>query len=339
MDMQERPRGKVRLFSCGGGGINIGNKVDSYANANNNSDRFAQLDVVYIDTSRANLRSDIDPESFFLVTRPGAVEGSGQERPENFGTISERVRDILQKFKPADLNIVLSTGGGGSGSVIAPSIVSELLARDCSTIVICVGDDSTRKFAQNTLNTLKSYDRVATVAREQPINLVYLQNSAEMTRTQIDKRIQHVVAALCMLFSARNRELDAKDLEHWLRYPKVTKYKPALASLTLIGDLGQASLDELGNLISIATLTQADHDPALPVRTEVQYVGYLEGALPEKLNLKAPYHYVISDGVLPHVAAQLELVLQEMQEQSDARTPAHAISSSWDVSANNGVVV
>ena len=170
-----------------------------------------------MDTSRANLRPDINPLNFYLVNRPGATEGSGQERSENFEPISGRVGNILQKFKPVDLNIVLSTGGGGSGAVIAASIVSELLAHDCSTIAICVGDDSTRKFALNTLKTLKSYERIAAETRQLPINLVYVQNSKDMTRAAIDKRIQHVVAALCMLYSARNRELDAKDLEHELK--------------------------------------------------------------------------------------------------------------------------
>ena len=319
--------------------MNIGHKVASYASDNNNSDKFAKLEVVYMDTSRANLRSDINPEKFYLVNRPGAIEGSGQERSENFESISGRVGNILQKFKPVDLNIVLSTGGGGSGAVIAASIVSELLAHDASTIAICVGDDSTRKFAHNTLKTLKSYERIATETRQSPVNLVYVQNSRDMTRAAIDIRIQHVVAALCMLYSARNRELDARDLENWLRYPKVTSYRPALASLTLISDLSRACLDDLGNLISVATLTQADHDPSLPVRNDVQYIGYLEGTLPEKLNLKAPYHYVISDGILPGVAAGLNAVLQEMQEQSDARIVPHAISSTSDVSTSNGVVL
>jgi hypothetical protein len=339
MDIQERPRGKVRLFSCGGGGMNIGHKVASYASDNNNNDRFAKLEVVYIDTSRANLRSDIKPDSFYLVNRPGAIEGSGQKRTENFEPISARVGNILKKFEPVDLNIVLSTGGGGSGAVIAASIVSELLAQDCSTIAICVGDDSTRKFAQNTLNTLKSYERIASETRQLPVNLVYLQNSSDNSRTAIDIRIQHVVAALCMLFSARNREIDAKDLALWLRFQENTSYKPALTSLTLISDLSKASLDELGNLISVATLTQADHDPTLPVRNEVQYVGYLEGTLPEKLNLKAPYHYVLSDGILPKVAADLNAVLQEMQEQTDTRLLPHAISSTSDVSTSNGIVL
>ena len=75
------------------------------------------------------------------------------------------------------------------------------------------------------------------------------------------------------------------------------------------------------------------------MRSEVQYIGYLEGTLPEKLNLKAPYHYVISDGILPGVAADLNRVLQELQEQSDTRILPHAISSTSDVSASNGVVL
>ena len=42
MDIHERSRGEVRLFCGGGGGMNIGHKVDSYANTNNSSDKFGK---------------------------------------------------------------------------------------------------------------------------------------------------------------------------------------------------------------------------------------------------------------------------------------------------------
>jgi hypothetical protein len=184
------------------------------------------------------------------------------------------------------------------------------------------------------LNTLKSYDQIASTVRQQPVIMSYLQNSADMTRPVVDQRVQHLVAALCLLFSRRNRELDSKDLYNWLHYQKVTSYKPALTALTLIEDLNSTSLSKIGNLISIATLTMPDVDP------EVQYVGYIEGdTASDKLNMLAPFHYVTSDGVFAEVAAGLNGVLRELEEQTAARLNKAGISTSADQATDTGLVL
>jgi hypothetical protein len=331
--IHERERGRVRLYSCGGAGINIGSKIAPFQNEK--SAAFAQLDCTFVDTSKSNLHSKIDSDNIYLVD---GLDGSGQVRKENYEAIAERVRDILQTHKPVDLNIVLSSGGGGSGSVIAPSIVSELLAKDFPTVVICVGDDSTKKFAENTLNTLKSYDNIATKTRKKPVVMFYVQNGADLPRTEVDRRIQELVASLCMLYSRRNRELDSKDLYNWLNYQNVTSHAPSLTALTLVDTLNPSVLGRLGNLISIATLTSDDVDSTLPIRPEVQYVGYVEEAYADA-TFKAPYHYVTSDGIFADVAAHLNGVLKESAEQSDARVRKTTISTNADLATDNGVVL
>lgn len=333
MTTHERERGRVRLYACGGGGINMGSKIDKLAPSN--SDAFAQLEVFYTDTSKSNLHASIAEEKVYLID---GLDGSGQVRKENHVSISERVRDILQTFKPVDLNIVLSTGGGGSGSVIAPSIVSELLAKDFPTIVICIGDDSTKKYTENTLNTIKSYDHIATKLRQKPVVMFYLQNSPEMTRARVDERVQALVASLCLLYSRRNAELDSKDLYNWLNYQNVTSHHAGLAALTIMDSINPANLSKLGNLISIATLTTNEVEPALPIRPEVQYVGYANDAFSSGEFL-APYHYITSDGIFADVAAQLSGVLKEADEQSAARLRKTSISSNADQATDNGLVL
>jgi hypothetical protein len=331
MTTHERERGRVRLYACGGAGINMGSKLAHFKNEP--SEAYAQLDTVYVDTSKSNLHAKIDAESIYLID---GLDGSGQVRKENYGAISERVRDILQTFKPVDLNLMLHSLSGGSGSVIAPSIVSELLSKDLPTIVICVGDDSTKKFAENTLNTLKSYEQIAKL-RKAPVLMYYLQNGPDMPRAKIDERVQALVASLCMLFSRRNRELDSKDLYNWVNYPNVTSHAPGLTALTLVTSLNPATLGTLGNLISIATLTKGDVDPTLSIRPEVQYVGYVDDTLGG--DFKAPYHYVTSDGVFGDVAAHLNGVLRELDDQSAARLKKGGISTGADQVTDSGMVL
>jgi hypothetical protein len=334
MTTHERERGRVRLYACGGGGINMGHRIDHLSQSSNES--FAQLDVVYLDTSMSNLHSDIASESIYLID---GKDGSGQIRKTNHPEIAERVRDILQTFKPSDLNIVLSTAGGGSGSVIAPSIVSELLAKDYPTIVICVGDDSTKKFAENSLNTLKSYENIASSIRNRPITMLYVQNSPEMSRAAVDIRVQHLVTSLCLLFSRRNRELDSKDLFNWLNYQETTSYRPGLTALTLISDLNPQNLAKLGNLISIATLATAEGDTSLPIRPEVQFIGFMDDVSAKSLDIKATLHFVISDGLIAKAASDFNSVLKEVGEQSAARISKTSIVTSADQATASGLVL
>jgi hypothetical protein len=295
---------------------------------------YADLNTVFIDTSKSNLHNKISEEQVYLID---GVDGSGQVRKENHAVISERVRDILQTFKPVDLNLVLSSLSGGTGSVVAPLLASELLAKGLPTIVIGVGDDSTRKFAENTLNTLKSYEHIAKLRRA-PIVMFYIQNSADMPRAVVDQRIQELVAALMLLFSRRNRELDSKDLFNWINYHTVTTHEPGLAALSLFDKIDTSRMSALGNLISIATLVTDALDPSLPIRPEVQYVGYVEGTLNGQ-PLATPYHYVTSDGVFVDVAANLNGVLRELDEQSQARLKKTSISTNADQATDSGLIL
>ncbi len=328
----ERELGRVRLYSAGGAGINIGSKVQQLVRGEDSV--YAELDTVYIDTSKANLHSNIPADKLYLID---GKDGSGGRRAENYEDIAPRAREILNTFKPADLSIVLSSGGGGTGAILASCLVSELLAMDNLVVVVCVGDDATKTWASNTLKTLQSYENIA-AKREKPVVVFYLQNGADMSRTTVDLRIQELVAALMLLFSRRNRELDGKDLYNWINYHKVTSHKPGLAALTLFSDKVNADIAKIGNLISIATLVADDLDPTLSKRPEVQTVGYVEGTIAGK-KLSAPYHYVTSDGVFQNVSKQLEKVLAEFEADAGARVKKTSIATNAATATDTGVVL
>lgn len=331
----ERELGQVRLYSCGGAGINIGSKVAAMLFGQQDQNVFADLDTVYLDTSKSNLHKDIPADKLYLVD---GKDGSGGERAANYSDIEPRTREILQQFKPVDLNIVLSSGGGGTGSVMASCLVGELLAKDNLTIVICVGDDATKKWTSNTLKTIKSYENIAVKTRQKPVVMYYLRNGADMSRKTVDARVQDLVSALLLLFSRRNRELDSKDLYNWINFQNVTSYKPNLVALSLFTDKVDSDLGKIGNLISIATLVADDLDPTLSKRPEVQTIGYVEGTFNGK-HLSVPYHYVTSDGIFRDEAKHLDSVLAEFEAEEAARLRPTTISSNADAATDSGVVL
>lgn len=338
MTTHERDRGRVQLYACGGGGINIGSKVDSLTRKP--AELFADLNTAFIDTSKSNLHAGIAEDKIYLIKGLNTNEekdGSGQMRATNYEDIDAQTRDILQTHKPSDLNIVLSTGGGGSGAVIAGSIASELLSKGQQVIAIIVGDDATKKWTSNTNKTIESYKHISQL-HERGVTAFYIQNSQELTRAKVDDRIQSLVASLCMLYSRRNRELDKADLNHWLNYETVTSFRPGLTALTIVDSINPANLAKLGNLISIATLTSQDVESSLPLRPEVQFVGFADDATSAGV-FKAPYHFIISDGVFDEVSAHLTKVEKEMDEQIAARRQRPTVGDGRNVATKSGLVL
>jgi hypothetical protein len=331
----ERELGLVRLFSCGGAGINIGSKVAAMLTKQTDQNVFANLDTVYLDTSKANLHAGIPADKLYLVD---GKDGSGGIRAENYEDIAPRTREILNLFKPADLNIVVSSGGGGTGAVLASCLTSELLGNDKLTIVVMVGDDATKTWTENTLKTIKSYQNIAINTRKKPVVMYYLQNGRDMNRAAVDARVQDLVSALLLLFSRRNRELDGMDLYNWINFHRVTSYSPNLVALSLFTDKVDTDLNKIGNLISITTLAADGLDPTLAKRPEMQKVGFVDGTFNGK-TLSSPYHYVTSDGVFGDVAKHLNKVLDEFKTDEGARVAQANIIGKNDVATDTGVVL
>jgi cell division GTPase FtsZ len=172
MNELNRDQKTVRIYACGGCGTNIASTLESYRGSSDPA--AAVLSISYFDTSDSNLKHHIPKEAVYSI--PGK-DGSGGLRSENAGEIVTRVKEALQKHQPADFNIVIHSGSGGSGSVWGPVITGELLERDAPTVVIIVGSSSVREAAKNSLNTIKSY--AAQIEKHnKPIVASYFENRA-----------------------------------------------------------------------------------------------------------------------------------------------------------------
>lgn len=330
--MNQSPKGKVRLYAAGGCGVNIGVHLEEFRNRNETA--FAALDIVYVDTSRSNMRgSSIDQKDCYLLD---GLDGSGKVRSENHEEISRHIRMILSKFEPAELNIVLHSAAGGSGSVIGPLLTSELLDSAVPTIVITIGSSETVLDAQNTLKTLKSYESISRM-RKAPVIMSYFENNASTNRDYSDTAAISNVMALCVLFSRENHELDSKDLFNFLRYDKVTTFPVQLTSLIVLE--GNQQHDDLGNIITVASLVQAGNSASLPEMPEVQYVGFLPDGASHKILSNAPVHFITSDGVLPEVAAKLNKLLDAAAKAKNARLVKQSVLAPSDQSTDTGLVL
>jgi hypothetical protein len=328
------PVGKIRVYAAGGCGMNIGLLLEKYRNTNvARESGFGELDIVYIDTSKSNLRNAIKDEHCYILE---GMDGSGKVRSENHETINERIRAIMQEFKPADLNIIISSAGGGSGSVIAPLLTSELLANQIPTVVITVGSADTILDAENTLKTIKSYESIARL-RKAPVIMSYIQNAEHRKQAQSNEIAVSTVMALCILFSRQNHGLDSRDLANWLRYDRVTSFPVQLAALTLVD--GTDKITDVGNVISVATLARHGDTTALASIPDYQCVGYLPEDCTESVVVKAPIHFITSDGIFSDVAAHLNGILRNAESVKNARIKNKGVITNTDSPIDNGLVL
>jgi len=305
-------KGTIRSYGAGGAGTNITSRLEGLTASADEG--YAKLLTTYIDTSKSNTigMSGVPSDKFYLIP---ARDGSGKLRTENREEIREHARAILQKHAPGDLNLVNHSGGGGSGSVIGPVLVRELVMRDLPVIVFMVGSAESVQDAKNTLATLKTYEGIVK-STGKPITLVYMQNTRTARRAEIDRRFVDMNSALAMLFSRGNKELDTQDLLNWLRIDRATNQEPRLTVLSIFGP--DDVIGPIGNLLSLATLTHGDLDTSFNNQVPAFHaIGYVQSA-DQGIISKLPVHFAISDGILGEATASMNAVVDEHQISQDS---------------------
>lgn len=317
--------GKVKMFGCGGLGVNF---AANYLNSKG-GEGFAAIDASFIDTSRSNLTPEIPEEKIYILEN---TDGSGKVRRENHAQISSSIKHILQSQQPAEFNIVVFSASGGSGSVLGPLILAELLARGLSAVVLTVGSSESNITANNTVNTLKS---LAAISKKEstPVVTYYLHNGGDNTRSVVDKQLSFAASCLSYLASRQNAELDTKDVSHWLRYNHSTEVAPQLSLLDIFID--QKSAKSITDPISVASLYADRDQPHLndPV-PDYSATGYFQHPVQDIGEI----HFVISTQHLSSTYERLEDTRNDYNARRDSRVQVRNIVN-MDEAQDDGLVL
>ncbi len=320
-------QGNIRLYGCGGFGINIMSHFDSAAG--NAEVGHSIPHPVYIDTSRSNLKSSLNDEHISILE---GVDGSGKVRRENHEEIAKNIRAMLQKHQPMDFNIVAFSASGGSGSVFGPLLMAELLTRGLPVVAVVVGSDESNITAQNTLNTLKSLEAIATKA-DLPAVVFYEHNEPTIKRSEIDSACRHTIAALSILCSKHNAELDSKDIQNWVQFNRSTSVRARLALLEVYRSNEEA--EQAQEPIAIASLY--DSTDATPVAAVPEYscVGYPSQAIPKMTVI----HYVINVAGVPIISKKCQQRINDLDQARKSRVDHATIVSDADEVTRDGLVL
>lgn len=323
----QQEQGNIRLYGCGGFGINIVKTFESAAGTIELG--HATPFPAYIDTSKSNLDSNLNPEHVFILDD---VDGSGKVRRENHEILGKNVKNILQQHKPQDFNVVVFSASGGSGSVIGPLLVGELLARGLSTVCIVVGSDEAAITAQNTMNTLKSLEAIA-AKTEVPVVVYYDQNTREVKRSEVDASCRHVIGALSVLCSKHNAELDTRDITNWVQFHRSTSAKPRLALFEVYR--GNERAEEVNQPISIASLYPNPDSTPIGITPEYHCAGYPR----DEIKGFDTVHFVITLEGIPGIARMMQSRITELDQQRKARVDHESLVSANDEVTSTGLVL
>lgn len=209
----EKVSSTIRVYACGGCGVNIGKKLAMYSDS--------RLDIAYIDSSTSNLSGLGTSDKTYLIEN---MDGAGKLREKTYEAYQGEVQPTLTMFPPSKtLNIVISSLSGGTGSMIAPLLVRELLARDQIVIVIAIPTFGSTIELKNTIGTLKTYNNFS-VRAGKPIPMAYCDKGK---RSDVDSEVLAVTDAFALITNRdKTEEFDAADLYNYANYHLVTQGIP-----------------------------------------------------------------------------------------------------------------
>lgn len=322
---------KMRVYAAGGAGINVVSALFKQIAAIN-KDGFAEMQPAYLDTSVANLSGVKDRNEVYLFKEHDEVgnekrDGAGKDRASVKKLVAENIREPLLQFKPADINLVVHSGSGGSGSMIGPVLVHELLKRKVPTIVIVIGSSDSTKEITNTKDCLSSYEKIA-AATQRPVVCRYFENTRETSEGEVNKEVVLFQLLLARFFSGELERLDTSDIANFLNFPAVSPYPSMLAGMEIFAQ----EIENPNRLPIVSLLTVTDNNTSSSPSQVVSYqaVGVISEAQAKQLDLALPLHCAIFAGYFHPVQESLEAKKKVAQEISDAYVHRPIVSTGDD---------
>ena len=229
---------KIIVHHCGGAGMNVGRYLLNVG-FDAQGPGFCQVINHYVDTSDNNL-GDLPTDNFWKVSSnsfdAGTIDGSGGERRTNAPVINASILKYLDTTGyvnevVGEYHIVIFSGSGGTGSVAAPLLVSNLRKRDIPVLAIMIGDSSNGLSCRNTLNTMATMEHLSKVTVGKPIAMMYYNNDgiegtdASAKEERVNEEIYKSLTILSAFLSGENGDIDSKDMINFLspdRYSTIT---------------------------------------------------------------------------------------------------------------------
>lgn len=327
---EQLPPVRTMFYFCGGTGFNIGSQWVNHLNRNESVAYVDTVDVAFMDTSKANVHPNIPKNTSYFVED---ADGAGSDRGYIYPIVRPHIKQFLDRHEPAQFNVVVFSGGGGSGSVIGPLVIAELLAAKIPTVAAMVGTGESLDKANNVIDTMKSLDSISAKANV-PIPLVYVENVQSVPYAAIDEQVIEALAQLAILTNQKHERLDSKDVENFIHYHKKSGQIPELCRLNIETTRQAASLVQ--EPIAIASL----YDDAKRIANVSAAFYQTTGLLRDELQY--PYeqiHYVINSVGIDDIMTGLADAKAQLNRVLTTQRGRRAILDVDDSVTDSGIVI
>lgn len=322
MDSQQNktPVGTLRIWGCGGAGTNLASQFYSAPK----QEHYAEVDVCFVDTSYSNLSGlNISEVDVFVIPEK---DGAGKIRRNIHQAVVNHLGEIVNRFVQKDFNVVLFSASGGSGSVIGPLVLAELVKRGQQAIGIVIGSYESRLTAANTLNTLKTIDNLARHEIKCPISILFHNNRENTEKLNVDQAVIEQIAELSLLVSRTHHGLDTSDIKSWLRFDTHTTVTPQMSLIDIVDSV--KDMEDIDYPIGIASLLSGPSDIG---RVGADY--FCDGTMhPDVVKvIESPeLHFVISVSAVPELVAMVEDSLNAIIDRNAARPKQQPLVSAGE---------
>lgn len=304
--------GNIKLYACGGAGINVGSNFENYRD--HIEPGMATIDTVYFDSSKSNLKPSLPADKIYRL--PDA-DGAGKERGHLTPAMLKYAKEMLQKHKPGYINVVLSSASGGTGSVMAAAVINELLAQDQLVIAITIGVLDSGTEIRNTLATFKTFEGLV-AANKKPLAVAYFENNKLTPPSEVDTKINELVVAISVLFSRQNEGLDTRDMYNFLNFDRMTPYKAHAAGLEAFA--GTLDADTHKDTITVASAVTNKDARGIDFVVPYTCYGVLPAQIEKEIIEQAPVHLVTKAFPFNAISGRLKGLLDEMEKAAAAFT-------------------
>ena len=212
--------------------------------------------------------------------RIDGLNGSGKLRRYNAEQITNFVVDYTSKTVFAPVNVIIFSFSGGSGSVIGPLLVAEILRQKKTAIVIGVIDTDSEIDTINAFNCLTSVDMI-TDKQKGYLPIVLFDNN--FGRLVVDRGVDKIMSNLSCILDTPYIGLDTQDrikffnpkvfdgVSGGIRMLNVTKRDDGLWE----DNIGLVTPDETHEKLDAAILiSEADNHLTLTNRCVATFRGY-----------------------------------------------------------------
>lgn len=321
---------KIAFICAGAFGIKSGTRIHPVASAG----------ITFIDTSDTNLTEDFDQSKVYRIPVPVDPDarvtrgGAGQDRRRTAKYVMPHIQPILEQVGQADFYVLLFSASGGSGSVIGPLLARELLRQDQSFIAITLGEDTTTKYLQNSIDTLKSLENISLSANK-PIVMSYFQNRPGVPQRVIDEEVQEVVDAVSALVCQHNADLDESDIHNLLNFNNVTSFGAQLACMTITDNRRTAM--SVPEPITVVSLFANRDDYDVPGTPHYHKAGYPQEPLVANYD---QLHFVVNTITVEEIQKGLDTAqVAQQQHHSTYRHRKALVNTRDDNVSDNDLVL